>query len=258
MLALWLAQVGSGADGVRRAVRAVEGVDEPHAVELHAVDVHGADVDGAPDADAVRTLPELVAWWGAGSRTVAAVLPAPGDLLGLPPAVAAAALECGECVLVETPRGAWAALPEVEEFGSVFETGYLVTWHVHALQPWTTTVLGTLGTVAEADRDLRTALLASTQALTALDVSRWRDDAAEAISRLRGDVDPQWDLPSTTDARRLRVLVLAARLRGVVEIATADDGGAVNLWQADQRSTALREIDHAARRAMAAATLAQA
>ena len=39
-----------------------------------------------------------------------------------------------------------------------------------------------------------------------------------------------------------------------VLLATADDGGAVNLWQADQRSTALREVDRAARRAMSAAT----
>ena len=32
------------------------------------------------------------------------------------------------------------------------------------------------------------------------------------------------------------------------------DGVAISLWQADQRSTALREVDRAARRAMSAAT----
>ena len=51
----------------------------------------------------------------------------------------------------------------------------------------------------------------------------------------------------------LRVLSLAARLRAIVALVTADDGGAVNLWQADQRSTALREIDRSARRAMSLA-----
>ena len=50
------------------------------------------------------------------------------------------------------------------------------------------------------------------------------------------------------------MLASAARLRAIVTLATADDGGAVNLWQADQRSTALREVDRAARRALSAAT----
>ena len=40
----------------------------------------------------------------------------------------------------------------------------------------------------------------------------------------------------------------------VVALATEDQGGAVNLWQSDQRSTALRQVDHLARRAMSAAS----
>ena len=51
----------------------------------------------------------------------------------------------------------------------------------------------------------------------------------------------------------MRVLASAARLRAIVALATQDDGAAVNLWQADQRSTALRDVDRMARRAMAAA-----
>ncbi|WP_158068926.1 hypothetical protein [Cellulosimicrobium sp. CUA-896] len=51
------------------------------------------------------------------------------------------------------------------------------------------------------------------------------------------------------------MLEQAVRLRAIVELATVDDGGAVNLWQADQRSTALREVDRASRRAVGAATL---
>ncbi len=46
------------------------------------------------------------------------------------------------------------------------------------------------------------------------------------------------------------------RLRRIVDLATHDEGGAVNVWQADQRATALREVGRAARRAVAAATLA--
>jgi hypothetical protein len=60
-------------------------------------------------------------------------------------------------------------------------------------------------------------------------------------------------LPDGLDGRRAAVLASAARLRAIVALATQDDGAAVNLWQADQRSTALREVDRMARRAMAAA-----
>ena len=47
---------------------------------------------------------------------------------------------------------------------------------------------------------------------------------------------------------------LATRLLAIVDLATDDDGAAVNLWQMDQRSTALREIERTARRALSAAT----
>lgn len=243
-LGLWTRHVGSGSDPLRTAVDAVEGDDEPHTV---------AEEDGAALADG--TLAGLVAAWAAGPRTVAAVLPAPGDPAGVPAGVSAAAVEAGECVLVETPDGAWAAVPEVEAFGSSLEPGHLVTWRVHRVPSWSTTVLGNLGTLAEAEQELRGVLGSATDALTSLDVARWRPDAAETIARLRGEGEPGWALPPELDGRRLRVLALAARLRGIVRLATADDGGAVNLWQADQRSTALREVDRAARRALSAATL---
>ena len=76
-----------------------------------------------------------------------------------------------------------------------------------------------------------------------------------SISSLRSPVDPAWQLPPELDSRRARVIALAARLRVIVELATTDSGGAVNLWQADQRAAALRHIGDAARRAMSAATL---
>ncbi|WP_225754241.1 hypothetical protein [Actinotalea sp. Marseille-Q4924] len=244
-LALWTRYVGAGAESLRHALDAVQGDDEPHAVV--------AD-DDAPVGDG--TLGSLVATWASGVRTAAAVLPVPGDPAGAPAGAGAAALEVGECVLVETPDGAFAAVPEVRAFGTDLEPGHLVTWHVRRVPPWSTALLGVLGTPAEAEQELRHALLQATDALTSLDVARWRPDAAAAIARLRGDTAPAWHLPPQLDARRVRVLTLAARLRGVVALATSDDGGAVNLWQADQRSTALREIDHAARRALSAVTVA--
>lgn len=243
LLALWLRSGRSGRaddEGLDRAVRAVERDDEPHVVTGALGDVRLTDLVGA--------------WWG-GARAVAALAPVPGDVGGVPPEAAAAATDVGECVLVTTPAGSWALVPEVGEFGSELEPGHLVTWHVTAVPPWTTRVLGAAGTLAEAERELRTALVVATQALDTLDVARWREDAAEAIAGLRSGGAPEWQLPHDLDPRAVRVLEQAVRLRAIVDLASVDDGGAVNLWQADQRSTALREVDRASRRAISAATL---
>lgn len=242
VLALWLQELGSGAAPVQRAVAAVQGDDEPHTVRAG---------EAAP---ASGTLPDLVAVWAAGPRSAAAALPVPGDPGGAPAAVAGAAVLAGECVLVHGLQGTFAAVPHVEQFGSVYEPGHLVTWEVTRVADWRPALIGHVGSLAEAERELRTALLQATEALASLDVARWRPDAAEAIAALRTDLDPGWQLPPTLDGRRVRVLASAARLRAIVTLATADDGGAVNLWQADQRSTALREVDRAARRAMSSAT----
>ncbi len=252
LLALWLREPGAGAGPVAQVLDAVQGDDEPHLVVASTAPVS----DGAAGTgdDAGPTLADLVAAWASGPREVAAVLPAPGDPAGTPAVVAGAAQLAGEAVLVATPDGTYAAVPEVTTFGSVYEPGHLVTWHVHAVPDWRATLVGQVGTLSDAERDLRVALTRATEALADLDVARWRPDAAERIATLRYAADPGWDLPPGTEGRRLLVLVTAARLRAIVDLATADDGGAVNLWQADQRSTALRDIDRAARRALSAAT----
>lgn len=247
LLALWLQGVGSGAAPVRRAVTAVQGDDEPHTVT-------GLDAD--PFAGAPRTLDALIAAWAGGRRRTVALLPVPGDVSGLPPTVAGAAVEAAECVLVSVDDGAWAAVPEVTAFGSVHDVGHLVTWHVHRVPRWDLHLPGVVGTLAEAERSLREALLTAAEGLARLEVARWRPEAAAAIAALRGQRDPRWPLPEGLPPRALRVLVDAVRLRAVVGLATVDDGGAVNVWQADRRLGALRDVDHAARRAVAAATLA--
>lgn len=242
-LAAWLPHVQGHAATAERAVAGVTNDDEPHTVEAE---------DGV--ARPGEHLTDLVLAWGRPGVAVAAVVPAPGDVVGLPPEASAAALEAGECVLVQTPDGAFAAVPHVEQFGSSAEPGHLVTWRVVRVAPWTLGVLGAVGALADAERELREALRTATEALDRLDVARWREDAVAALASLRAEPDVR-TLPSALEPRRARVLALAARLRVIVDLATADDGGAVNLWQADQRSAALRHVDHAARRAMCAATL---
>ncbi len=243
LLALWAQEVGAGSGPLQAAVRAVQGDDEPHVVDAPG----DAGLSGAG-------LAGLLAGWGSGPRDVAAVLPAPGDVTGVPAAVSETSVDAGECVLVHTRSGSFAAVPQVEEFGSVLERGHLVRWRVSEVPDWRTRLQGSLGSLADSERDLRLALISATEALASLDVARWRPDAADAIAALRSDAPLRWPVPAGLDGRRVRVLLSAARLRAIVSLATADDGGAVNLWQADQRSTALREVDRAARRAMSAAT----
>ncbi len=240
LLALWLAQ-----DGVDRTAlaRAVQADDEPHTVR--------AAVDGDDHVDGPLSL--LLDVCGPGARDVAALVPAPGDASAAPPAVSAAATTAGEAVLVRSDLACVAAVPDVERFGSDLEPGHLVTWEVHGVADWRTSVLANAGSLADAERELRQGLVDATEALVRLDVARWRPDAAEQIATLRDTDLPAWRLPAGLEGRRVRVLASAARLRRIVALATQDDGGAVNLWQADQRSTALREVDRVARRAMAAA-----
>ncbi|MEN5072224.1 hypothetical protein ABE437_00260 [Isoptericola cucumis] len=249
VLALWLGSVGA-APGV--VVRSVQDDDEPHTVTgLPLAGPGHATADDATLDDA--TLKDLAAAWSDGPREVCALLPAPGDPAGVPATANLAATEAGECVVVTTAAGSWAAVPRVTAFGTALEPGHLVHWEVQAVPAWTTLVAGALGSLADAERELRTSLVVATDALDSLDVARWRDDAADAIERVRQATTSRWPVP-TLDGRRARVVQLATRLLAIVDLATADDGGAVNLWQSDQRSTALREVERTARHALSAAT----
>ncbi|GIJ00230.1 hypothetical protein CLV28_1900 [Sediminihabitans luteus] len=248
VLATWIAEVARGAAALTDAVRAVTGDDEPHRV------VGGTPPGvGEPESDALAV---LVAALTEGDVRTCALLPVPGDASGVPAAVNPSATEAGECVLVAVDDAAWALVPEVTWFGSHLEPGVEVTWACREVDPWHARAFGAVGSLADAERGLRTALVTATEALTHLDVARWREDAAEQIAALRGG-ELGWPLPPRLDQRRVRALSLATRLRAIVDLATADDGGAVNLWQADQRTAALAQVDRAARHATSAATLTQ-
>lgn len=216
---------------------------------------------GLPPGLTVASLASLFHLWSGRVVATVALFPAPGDVMGVPAAISAEAVEAEECVLVTVRTvGAdgvehWALAPDLEPFGSTLEPGFHVTWDVVRIDSWENRALGTVGALSDAERELQRGLREATEALMDLDVSRWRDGAGETIAALREVVDLRPYLPPSLDPRRSRVFQSAARLRAIVDLATEDDGGAVNLWQADQRSTALREIDRVARRAMSAATL---
>ena len=266
-LAAWGTAVLADAADPSAAIRAVTGDDEPHAVVVAAGDEpepEPAPWDDPVPAVAPAAVPELPPGAGlvdlfaalvrAGATGLRLVLPAAGDVLGLPgpPWFNAVAVEAGECVLVELGEGAGALalVPEVTEFGTETEPGAMVTWRLYAVRPPRVT---DLGSVAEADQELRLALEAATRELARLDVARWRDDAAARLATIRnGGVEPGL-LPPTVPPRSLRVLATAARVRAIVELAGEDDGGSVTGWEVGARTEALRDLDRVSRRAVVAA-----
>lgn len=256
-LAAWGSAVLAGLADPATAVRAVVRSDEPHTVE--DPDAHAVP-PAAAFAGADLGLADLLAGLRAhGVPGLRAVLPAPGDVLGLPgpPEVNTLMLETGEAVLTAAPEPgpgpvppSLGLVPVVEEFGSAWEPGALVTWRVLPVAPRRLEAAGSLG---EADRALKEALREATEELARLDVARWREDAAEAIAAIRdGSLVPD-ALPPSAPSRAVRVLGTAARLRAIVDLAVADDGAAVSGYEAERRAQALRGLDGVARRAMVAA-----
>lgn len=260
-LALWLAHASRRTalapedepDHTARVVAAVRGDDEPHALhDPEASEPVSGPAMFLPEDGAAFT--RAVSGWLRGGCTAVSLLPVPGDVSGLPALVSERAVEAGECVLLTSGGRHVVAVPEVVTFGSAWEQGHTVTWHVSETGPWEHRFFAAVGTLAEAEREMRYALIQATEALMDLDVARWREDAAHEIEHLRSGLLPPWDLPDALPRRQVQVLATAARLRAIVALAQDDDGAATSLWQVDQRSTALREVERSARRAMAAAT----
>ncbi|WP_081861407.1 hypothetical protein [Cellulomonas sp. HZM] len=235
LLAAWWA-AGDAPRG--RVLDAVQGDDEPHAVQ---------------GLDGVRDLTDLLDAVGT-PHGVAGIVTSAGDSVAAPAEAAPAAVDAGECVLVRGPGATLALVPQVERFGSSLEPGHLVTWRATEVPDWRTSLLGRLGSLQDADRDLRQGLVTVTEALVRLDVAHWREDDAARVAAARDGALPAHRLPPRLDGQRARVLASASRLRLVVELATQDDGAAVSAWQADQRTAALRDVDRMARRAMSAAS----
>jgi hypothetical protein len=178
------------------------------------------------------------------------VLPAPGDPRGLPGPgpFTSAALEAEEGILV----GDVGLVPEPQEYRSGSgDTWQAITWHVHPLPPHR--VPAELAVPAEAEVELATALSEATSALAALDVARWRPELAPALRALRRGAGTA-DLPTGYDQRSRRLYARAGVLDRVLALASHDaPGAAVNAFEANQRSAALKPLATACRRALVAA-----
>jgi hypothetical protein len=187
-----------------------------------------------------------------GATRFQAVLPVPGDLSGLPgpPTLNHAALESGECVLVEPASLGLALVPRVERFGSHLEPGAFTTWVVHRADHHRATAPPD---VTEADGELRLTLGEATQELTRLDVAHLGPEAAEALAAVRSRHLPAELLPPGTPPRCVRVLASALKVRAIVELAQLDHGRAITAHEITRRAEVLRRLDAVARRALAAA-----
>ncbi|MCX6396107.1 MAG: hypothetical protein NTV23_06440 [Propionibacteriales bacterium] len=167
----------------------------------------------------------------------ALALPVPGDPLGLagPADFNAAAVELGEAVVLVGPRPL-GLLPGLD--------ARTVIWETRAAQapvepdPY------------EASRQLRQVLLHATAELVRLDVASWQPEIPDLLLNL--EHRPALPLPAQTPPRAVEALERADLCLEIVDLARAEDGGAVTSFEIAARSRCLDDLDVAARRAVVA------
>jgi hypothetical protein len=170
-------------------------------------------VAGLPGAEGTETLVAgLARLRSLGATSLGAAFPAEGDPVGLggPPSFNAEVLEAGEAVLVDgtglglVPHG----------------TGAAVAWRALPAER------RQLPDVGEADRALRTALLASTEALSRLDVAHWRPEVADQLMNLRHRAP--LTAPDGVPGRSVDLAGRGLQATEIVALALEDDGGALS------------------------------
>ncbi|GMA84929.1 hypothetical protein GCM10025868_01790 [Angustibacter aerolatus] len=244
LLAAWGSAVLDGRAGPDEARDVVQGSDEAHAVHT----LPGAPLGACDGGTLVDLLVDLRRQGVAGLR---AVLPAPGEVLGLPgpPAVNAEALEAGEC-LVAVGGPFCAVVPEVAEFGSALEPGAQVTWRVHAAAGRGAT---DHGSVAEAEREPARGAHRGHQ--RAAGPRRRALAGRRGAPHRRAGTAPARGTCCRRAARRGRSgsSTWPGGCRASPSLAGADDGGSVSGYEAGARATTLRRLSSVGRRALTAA-----
>lgn len=253
-----LARPAAGAYALPRSVRLVAwggaalrgavSLDEAVAAVTAGDDLHR--VDGVPGEDDAIGLSLALGRLRAGGATgLRLVLPAPGDLAGLPgpPELNVRATDAGEVALTDGGPRTLALLPTATALGS---SGTAVRWSVVAAN---TPRAGDLPGLADAERELAETVREATEVLAALDVARPDPAATDALTRLRSGIDAQDVLAPDFSGRAGRVLALAVRIGAIAALADASGGGAVTARELAARAQALRPLRRASRRALAAA-----
>lgn len=228
---MWTRAWFAGAVAPDDVLDAVAAGDAPHTVEGVA---------------GLGTLLDLLAAFRRENATVRLVLPAAGDVRGLPgPAdFRTAALEAGEGVVC----GRLGAVPSVVEYypSSAPPT---VTWLVSAVEP----VAADFVQLQDAQYDLTTAIRESATVLAAADVGRWRDELGAALRDARR-AGERLVLPPDYPPRAVALLAQAERMQAVLDLAADDPvGAAVDQHGVAVRAGALRPLATTIRRARLAA-----
>lgn len=252
LLVAWANAWVAGRVSYDEVIEQVTGDDEPHRVT------------GLPGAEEPAGVP---LGWALpvlrGYNALSVVLPVPGDPRGLPPEVGLGglALAAGEAVLAvgeADPAGApatapgdcLAMVPAIERHGSAIGS---VTVTVHWRCMTASAPRPDPLSVPEAEHDLTTALRDAASQLADLDVATWQPWTAAALDGLRRSA-PGPALPAGQDSHAVRLLAQADRLAAVLDLAAGDaPGGAAPVAEAAARSTALRPLAQAVRRARVAA-----
>lgn len=236
----WLA----GDTGLPELVERVTVLDDAHSVTgLWVDDLSLEQTMGRLRADAVTRL--------------RVVLPAPGDVVGLPGPgpFTSAAVAASEGVLALREDGTGTGLvPAITAHGSAFDgTVTTVLWSAYDVAvagpdpgPY----------LRDAEHDLRRGLSECVELLRELDVARWRPELAGALQDLRSQARrglTDDELPGSYSIRARQLLVQARQLAGVLSLATVDAGGAIDTRETAERERALRGLEHLVRRARVAA-----
>jgi hypothetical protein len=193
-------------------------------------------VAGLPDlAGSVPLARALAELRSAGAQGVGLAAPVAGDPVGLggPALFNRAALEAGEAAVAATVG--------------------LVPRRVGAAVEWTAYDADRrpLADVGEADRGLRRALQDSAASLADLDVARWRPEAADALMNLHHP--PRLKAPAGTPPRCVELAARSLQALAIVDLALVDEGGALNVGQAERRRAALQPLGVAGRQGLVAA-----
>jgi hypothetical protein len=244
LLAAWGNAWLAGEASLPELVERVSARDDAH-------DVTGLWVDDLPLEQAMARLR------ADGVVRLRVVLPAPGDVLGLPGPgpFTTAAIGASEAVLALQPTGAGTGLvPTVTAHGSAYDgTVTTVRWTAYGVElagpdpgPF----------LHDAEHDLRRGLLECVQVLKELDVARWRPEIAGDLQALRDQARrgvTEDELPGSYPVRARQVLAQARQLAGVLALATQDAGGAVDTRETAEREQALHRLGQLVRRARVAA-----
>ncbi len=228
VLAAWIAAWFRGDIGPDEVVDAVTGDDAPHLVSGMALDL--------------VPLRDVLGLWRRESASVRLVLPAPGDVRGVPGPgeFRAAAVDAGEGVT----GGSLGLVPEVTDHWPSSAPPSVV-WHAYVIEPAPPDIVQ----LGEVGFDLATAIRETASALTLADVAGGAEDLDAALREARR-AGEHLNLPPGFPARAVALLAQAERLHAVLGLAAEDPvGGAVDHFGMSARASALRPLEHAVRRA---------